>query len=166
MPTTEPSTLVSEKLPNDLRQWLGERCLVSLALEAVQAVNGRVLHGSDRGSDSKLRMMLTLLCYCYSAGILGSQHIEWAIQSDLMLRYICAGESPDWLTIRRFRRQHVELLCQGLAYLLKRVRALKTGAAAPSVVGWSESELDHEIAGAVRSRIDTAIVLDTATSDF
>ena len=109
MLTTERLLRTSDELPADLRRWLGRRGLVGLALEAVQTVDWRVNPVTDDNQEIRPQMMLTLLSYCYAAGICGSQDIEWAAQSDKTVRYICAGKEPDWPTIRRFRRRNAEL---------------------------------------------------------
>jgi hypothetical protein len=168
MLTEERLLRTSDKLPANLRRWLGRRGLVALALEAVQTVDWRVYPVTDDSQEIRPQMMLTLLSYCYAAGICGSQDIEWAAQSDKTVRYICAGKEPDWLTIRRFRRRNVELLRQCLAYILKHACALRAGRGSSSepIIDCSESNLDHQIACAVRNRIDAAIFLDTVANDF
>ena len=168
MSTTERLLRTSDKLPADLRRWLGRRGLVGLALEAVQTVDWRVYPVTDDSQEFRPQMMLTLLSYCYAAGICGSQDIEWAAQSDKTVRYICGAKEPDWLTIRRFRRRNAELLRQCLAYILKHACALRAARRSSSepIIDWSESDLDHQIACAVRNRIDTAVFLDAVTNDF
>ena len=158
----------SDKIPADLRRWLGRRGLVALALEAVQTVDWRVYPVTDDSQEIRPQMMLTLLSYCYAAGICGSQDIEWAVQSDKTVRYICAGKEPDWLTIRRFRRRNAELLRQCLAYILKHACVLRAGRGLPSepTIDCSESNLDPQIACSVRNRIDSAIFLDAVANDL
>jgi transposase len=142
--------------------------LVGLALEAVQTVDWRVYPVTDDNKEFRPQMMLTLLSYCYAAGICGSQAIEWAAQSDKTVQYICAGKEPDWPTIRRFRRRNAELLSECLAHILKHACTLKAdcGSTSEPTIDCSESDLDHQIACAVRSRIDTAVFLDAVTNDF
>jgi len=168
MLNTERLLRTSDKLPADLRRWLGRRGLVGLALEAVQTVDWRVYPVTDDSQEFRPQMMLTLLSYCYAAGICGSHDIEWAGQADKTVRYICAGKEPDWLTIRRFRRRNVDLLRQCLAFILKHAWASRVERDSSSVPisDWSESNLDHQIACEVRNRIDTAVFLDAVTNDF
>jgi hypothetical protein len=141
--------------------------LVGLALEAVQTVDWRDHPVTDDGQEFRPQMMLTLLSYCYAAGIYGSQSIEWAAQSDKTVRYICGAKEPDWLTIRRFRRQNAELLRQCLAHILKHACALRAarGSTSEPIIDCSESNLDHQIACEVRNKIETAIFLDAVTND-
>ena len=123
---------------------------------------------ADASQEFRPQMMLTLLSYCYAAGICGSQDIEWAAQSDKTVRYICAGKEPDWLTIRRFRRRNAELLRQCLAYILKHAWASRAncGSSSEPIIDWSESNFDHQIDCSVRNRIDAAIFLDAVANDF
>ena len=167
MLTTERLLRRSDKLPADLRRWLGRRGLVGLALEAVQTVDWRVYPVTEDSQEIRPQMMLTLLSYCYAAGMCGSQDIEWAAQSDKTVRYICAGKEPDWLTIRRFRRRNVELLRQCLAYILKHAWVLRDarGSSSEPIIDCSEPNLDHQIACSVQNRIDGAIFLDAVAND-
>ena len=55
-------------------------------------------------------MMVTLLVYAYSTGVMWSRRIEQACQSDVAFRVITANVQPDHTTIARFRRRHVEAL--------------------------------------------------------
>ena len=127
----------------------------------------RVYPVIEDSQEIRPQMMLTLLSYCYAAGMCGSQDIEWAAQSDKTVRYICAGKEPDWLTIRRFRRRNVELLRPCLAYILKQAWTLRTAHESSSepIIDSSESNLDHQIACAVSDRIDSAVFLDAVMND-
>ncbi|MEO8426743.1 MAG: transposase [Verrucomicrobiota bacterium] len=167
MLTRERLLRTSDTLPADLRRWLGRSGLVGSALEAVQTVNWGVYPVTDAAQEFRPQMMLTLLSYCYAAGICGSQDIAWAAQSDKTVRYICAGKEPDWLTIRRFRRRNVELLRQCLAYILKQAWTLRVAGESSSepIIDRSEPNLDQQVADAVRNRIDTAVFLDAVAND-
>src|SRR5438093_7754213 len=80
----------------DLRLTLGERGLLRLALEAIQAVDLQPVVLEERmPMDLRPQMMLTLLTYCYSAKIYGSRDVELAIGQDSTVRYICARAHPD-----------------------------------------------------------------------
>jgi hypothetical protein len=92
------------RLPADLRQHVGERALIELALEAVQAVGQRLPRPQELTGRCSPQMLLTLLTYCYAAGIYGSEDIEWACVTDAAARYICANTAPDQETIQHFRR--------------------------------------------------------------
>jgi hypothetical protein len=155
-------------LPRDLRLRFGERGLLELALEAVLnvALQGATFH-AERSSELSPRMMLTLLTYCYAAGIYGSEDIEWAVGSDATVRYICAHAEPGWPAIRMFRRSNRQWLEQCLVHLLgqaaARWRAGADGQDASAAALPMESYADA-LAWA-RRKLELAIMIDTAASD-
>jgi hypothetical protein len=112
-------------------------------------------------------MLLTLLTYCYSARIYGSRDIEWAMQNNRTVRYICARNYPDWQTLRRFRRHHRALLHACLVYVAKQVWALKFDEGEADYVGyeWFELELLEVVNKAALDRLDIAALMDGADSD-
>src|SRR5262245_61763586 len=121
-------------LSTDLSRTLGKQQLLKMVLEAAQAV------GTDRFSQKELKeaesrpqMMLTLLTYGDPASLYGSYDVEWAIYHDTTVRYICARTYPDWQAIRRFRRQHRQIVQETLSSVLKQAWALK----------FDEGELDY-----------------------
>jgi hypothetical protein len=155
-------------LSSDLSRCVGERGLLKLALEAVLTVDPGALRDARRRSpEFSPQMMLTLLTYCYSAKLYGSRDIEWAIEHDRMVRYICARTYPDWQTLRRFRRQHRDWVHQCLVQVLKQTWALKfdDGEADHAGYEWFESQLLDEIRRAAADRLDFAALMDGAESD-
>src|SRR5580765_6217894 len=111
---------------SSLSSTLGETGLLHVVLEAVQAVDwssSRPAGEQDRRF--RAQMMLTLLGFCYASGLYSSRDIEWATRLDRTIGYICAHQFPDWLAIRRFRRQNRQLLKQCLMVVLERSRAFK-----------------------------------------
>lgn len=155
-------------LASDLRETLGERQLLKLVLEAVQGVDlGRDRRDELKYSEFRPQMMLTLLTYCYTANIYGSYDIEWAISNDSTVRYICARTYPDWQAIRRFRRQHREILQATIARVLKQAWALKfdEGEVAYNGYEWFESELLGQVSAAATDRLDLAALYDGADGD-
>jgi len=138
--------------PEDLRRVVGERRLIELSLEAAQIV-GEGLPRPERIVEDQpgSRTLLTLLTYCYAAGIYASEDIEWACESDAAARYICAKTWPDHDALRCFRRANrpwVEA-CLGWVY----------GKACPTALASSE------LAALVRQKLELAIMVDTATAD-
>jgi transposase len=154
---------------SDLSQSLGEHGLLALVLNAVQTVDPKRFTRPPGAKPPEYRpqMMLTLLTYCYAASIYGSQDIEWAMKHSRTVRYICARTYPEWQAIRRFRRQHRELLLQSLAYVMKQTWALKFDEGEADYVGyeWFESELVQEVNAAVLTRVDTAVLMDGVESE-
>jgi transposase len=155
-------------LSSDLSRCVGERGLLKLALDAVLMLDAeRLQEARKRSPDFSPQMMLTLLTYCYSASFYGSRDIEWAIERDATVRYICARVFPDWQSLRRFRRQHRELLRQCLVYVLKQTWALKFDEGEADYVGyeWFESELIELVNRAAADRLDFAALMDGAESE-
>ncbi len=64
------------------------------------------------------QMMLTLLAFAYSRGVLASEQIEDRVPKDTMLRYVAAGRRPSAKLIRSFRRGHHDELQQILSSVL------------------------------------------------
>ena len=106
-------------ISSDLSRIVGEQALLTLSLDSIQTLEPVDLQNAARRlSDFRPQMMLTLLTYCYSSSVYGSKDIEWAIENDRMVRYICGRTRPDWQSLRRFRRQNRELLFQCLLYVM------------------------------------------------
>jgi hypothetical protein len=155
-------------LTSDLSRTLGERQLLKMVLEAVQGVApGRFSRKEIRSAEFRPQMMLTLLTYCYTASSYGSYDVEWAISHDKTVRYICAHTYPDWHAIRRFRRQHREVLQETIASVLKQAWACKFDEGELPYKGyeWFESELLDQVRAAAMERLDLAALLDGADSD-
>src|SRR5689334_13178601 len=74
-------------LPRDLNEWVGGLTLLGLALDSVQTVHWDLNEKALQTSGPfRPQMLLTLLTYCYSRGIYGSQEIVQAIQQDKNVR--------------------------------------------------------------------------------
>jgi hypothetical protein len=155
-------------LATDLRRTFGERQLLKMVLEAVQTVDpGRFSQKEIKSSEFRPQMMLTLLTYCYTAGIYGSYDIEWALSHDKTVRYICARTYPDWQAIKRFRRQHREMLQETISGVLKQAWAIKFDEGELDYNGyeWFESKLLDQVNTAAVERLDLAVLIDGADSD-
>jgi transposase len=166
--TKSRAEMRTHALSSDLSRCVGERGLLKLALDAVLTLEPERLREARRRSpDFSPQMMLTLLTYCYSASLYGSRDIEWAIERDRTVRYICARVFPDWQSLRRFRRQHRELLRQCLVYVMKQTWALKFDEGEADYVGyeWFESELIELVNRAAADRLDFAALMDGAESE-
>lgn len=158
----------TQALASDLSRWMGRQGLLKLALDAVQTLDPERLREARRKSrDYSPQMMLTLLTYCYGASLYGSRDIEWAIEHDRTVRYICARDFPDWQSLRRFRRQHRDLLLECLTYVLKQTWSLKFDEGEADYVGyeWFESELLELIHQTASDRLDYAAIMDGAESE-
>jgi transposase len=56
------------------------------------------------------RLMLKLLLYGYANGVVSSRKLEAATYRDVAVRMLCAGQHPDYRSVARFRRRHLEAL--------------------------------------------------------
>lgn len=160
MPSSSSSPLSAYA---DVGQWLGERRLAQVALDAVLAQEtARPMAKDKELAFYQPRMMLTLLGYCYARGWYGSRHIQQAIVKDPMVRYLCAHRYPDWNVLRRFRRDHREWLAACLNHIFKQAWAFKLDQAEVDFLGynWFETEFTREIDRETQLRIDLASYID------
>src|SRR5436853_6060311 len=93
-------------LPKNLADWLGKPGLLKVTLDGVQTVDWTEVDRPTGPPAHRPQMLLTLLAYAYSTGVYGSREIVEATVREPTMRYICARTYPDWLVLRRFRRQH------------------------------------------------------------
>jgi transposase len=102
-------------LPPSLSEWLPPDHLAWFVIDAVKQLDLGEFYASYRDDGwgraaHHPEMMVTLLVYAYSTGVMSSRRIEQACQSDVAFRVITANVQPDHTTIARFRRRHVEAL--------------------------------------------------------
>jgi len=102
-------------LPPSLSEWLPEDHLAWFVIDAVKQLDLTEFYASYRDDGwgraaHHPEMMVTLLVYAYSTGVMSSRRIEQACQSDVAFRVITANVQPDHTTIARFRRRHTEAL--------------------------------------------------------
>jgi transposase len=64
------------------------------------------------------RMMLKLVIYAYSTGVTSSREIERRCQVDVAFRWLSANTAPDYRSISRFRRRHLDALDDLFAQVL------------------------------------------------
>jgi len=79
------------------------------------------------------RLMVKLLIYGYANGVMSSRKLERASYRDVAVRMLCADQHPDYRSIARFRKRHLqalgELFVQALR-LCKRAQLLGLGSLA------------------------------------
>ena len=165
--TNDPMGAAKE-LPADLRQWVDECHLIKLALEATQRVFSRTAEvGMPTGVALNPQMMLTLLTYSYAAGMHASQDIEWFLYNDPVARYICVGNYPEELSIRRFRRANRQMIEHCLLHVFTEACKLKLADVGPRE--GKPHRLDAQtyasILEAARRRLQLAVLMDTAASE-
>src|SRR5512133_2336994 len=56
------------------------------------------------------RLMVKLLVYGYATGVMSSRRLEAATYRDVAVRMLCADQHPDYRSIARFRKRHLEAL--------------------------------------------------------
>lgn len=168
--TTPTNNLLQalDGLPMDLREWVGERGLVKLALDAVQTVVARRPDfGASRAGDPSPQVMLTLLAYCYAAGIYGSEEIADAARVDATVRYICLHNQPRSERIRRFRKAHRQLVELSLACIFTEAWKLKRAESEPHLL--FSLRLDAhaycQILRTVRRKLQIAVNLDSVAAE-
>ncbi len=125
-------------LPPDLRSWLPADHEVWFVIDLVESLDVSALEASYRlGAAGRApvspTMLLTLLVWGYSRGVVSSRAIERACREDVAFRVICANQPPDHSTIARFRQRHeavaAELFVQVLS-LCERAGLVRLGAVA------------------------------------
>jgi transposase len=79
------------------------------------------------------RLMVKLLVYGYANGVMSSRKLERATYRDVAVRMLCADQHPDYRSIARFRKRHLdalgELFVQALR-LCERARLVGLGSLA------------------------------------
>lgn len=102
-------------LPPSLDGWLPEDHLAWFVADLVDEVLdlGPVLAGytEKRGYPPyDPRLMVRLLIYGYTTGVRSSRAIERRLAGDVAFRFLAAGQAPDFRSIARFRRRHLDAL--------------------------------------------------------
>lgn len=100
-------------LPPSLDDWLAADDEARFISEIVDDVLDL---GGIYASYQKLRgappydpaMMLKILLYAYSTGITSSRKIERACQRDIAFRWLSGNQTPDYRSLARFRKRHLD----------------------------------------------------------
>ena len=114
-------------LPVDLRDWVRSDDMVHFVLEAVEGMALGTLKVNRRGSGSPQyppQMMLALLIYCYSQGVMSSRKIERATYDNLAVRYLTGDTHPDHDTICTFRRENQKAFAEAFVKVLDLAREI------------------------------------------
>jgi transposase len=102
-------------LPVSLCEWLPDGHLAWFVIDAVAQLDLSAFYGAYR-EDGRGRpahdpaMMVALLLYNYAVGVRSSRAIERRCVEDVACRVIAANQSPDHVTISRFRARFGDLL--------------------------------------------------------
>jgi transposase len=81
------------------------------------------------------RLMVKLLVYGYANGVMSSRKLEHATFRDVAVRMLCADQHPDYRSIARFRKRHLEALGELFVQALRLCKRAK-------LVGFGSLALD------------------------
>ena len=111
-------------LPPDLRDWLPQGHLAWFLLDVVDQVDLAPFYRAHRDDghghpayDPKL--LLGVLLHAYCLGVRSSRQIERRCVEDIAFRVLAANQTPDHVTIARFRVRHEQALAGFLVESLK-----------------------------------------------
>src|SRR5919198_3229261 len=111
-------------LPPDLRDWLPAGHLAWFILDVVDQLDLELFSRQHRDDghgrpayDPKL--LLGVLLYGYCLGVRSSRQLERRCTEDLAFRVLVANQTPDHVTIARFRARHQQALAGFLVESLK-----------------------------------------------
>jgi transposase len=110
-----------------LSEWLPEGDLAHFVSDLVEsALDLSPIYASyedERGYPPyDPRLMLKLLIYGYANGVASSRKLEAATYRDVAVRMLCAGQHPDYRSIARFRKRHLETLSELFVQALRLCR--------------------------------------------
>jgi hypothetical protein len=153
----------------DLRQFLSERELLNLCLEAVQSLNLTSTELSRwKPGDLRPQMLMTLLTYAYATRVYGSEEIEMSLRHNPTCRYLCARRYPDARTLRRFRHLNRARLEASLAFVFENAWPMACGKDATDFeyYHWPNGRWSSLAQEAARERLQLAIITDTAFAEW
>jgi transposase len=111
-------------LPPDLRDWLPKDHLAWFVLDVVDQLDLAPFYRAHRDDghgrpayDPKL--LLGVLLYAYCTGVRSSRQIERRCIEDVAFRVLAANQTPDHVTIARFRVRHEQALASFLVASLR-----------------------------------------------
>jgi transposase len=99
-----------------LQEWIPEGDLAHLVSDLVESgtLELSAIYASyeeERGYPPyDPRLMVKLLIYGYANGVMSSRKLERATYRDVAVRMLCADQHPDYRSIGRFRKRHLEAL--------------------------------------------------------
>src|SRR6266487_2378811 len=111
-------------LPPDLRDWLPQGHLAWFVLDVVDQLDLQPFYRAHRDDghghpayDPKL--LLGVLLYGYCIGVRSSRQLERRCHEDIAFRVLAANQTPDHVTIARFRVRHEQALAGFLVASLR-----------------------------------------------
>jgi transposase len=112
-------------LPPDLQQWLPEGHLALFVSDLVDELDlSAILDEYEKGDGRGYPpyhpvMMVKLLVYGYSIGVVSSRRIERGTYEDVAFRVLAANQHPDHDSIAGFRKRHLQALAGLFLQVLK-----------------------------------------------
>ena len=102
-------------LPPSIDDWLPEGHEARFIAEAVdELLDLEPIYASyvvaDGAPPYDPTMMLKLLLWGYSCGVTSSREMERRCATDVAFRFLAANQAPDYRSISRFRRRHLQVL--------------------------------------------------------
>ena len=110
-------------LPPSLSDWLPEDHLARFVSDLVDTLNLSAIedtYAEERGYPPYHPcMMVKVLLYAYCTGTYSARRIAEKLRDSVALRYLAAGNQPDFRTISDFRKEHEEALSGLFEQVLK-----------------------------------------------
>jgi transposase len=111
-------------LPPDLRDWLPEGHLAWFVLDVVDQLDLAPFYRAHRDDGHghpayHPKALPGVLLYAYAVGVRSSRQIERRLTEDVAFRVLAANQTPDHVTIARFRVRHERALAGFLVASLK-----------------------------------------------
>src|SRR5262245_10515791 len=107
-----------EIVPLDLlSEWIRRGTLLSLIVDAGQTLEwpeSELKLAASSGYAFRRLVLLTVITYCYAAGVYDPKEIARKIAQDELLRFFCAGTYPTWQDIGEFTHRNHHLIRQSL----------------------------------------------------
>ena len=115
-------------MPPSISDWVGEDHLARFVSELVEDVLDLepflAAYVEVRGFPPyDPRLMLKLLLYGYTTGVRSSRGIEKRCHDDVAFRFLAANQAPDFRSVARFRRRHLDALGALFVQVLELCRA-------------------------------------------
>jgi transposase len=111
-------------LPPDLRDWLPADHLAWFVLDVVDQVDLAPFYRAHRADGHghpayDPRLLLGVLLYGYCQGVRSSRQLERRCTEDIAFRVLAGNQTPDHVTIARFRARHEQALAGFLVESLR-----------------------------------------------
>jgi transposase len=111
-------------LPPELRDWLPEGHLAWFILDVVDQLDLAPFYRAHRADGHghpayDPKTLLGVLLYAYAIGVRSSRQVERRCQEDVAFRVLAGNQTPDHVTVARFRVRHQQALAGFLVASLR-----------------------------------------------